>query len=65
MKLKNAWGQESLYTINKTITPGGGLEAGKKYQMIVTKSDKEDNGIEFSCNVTNGWTSVDIPTSFQ
>lgn len=65
LKLKNAWGQESSYTINETITPGGGLEAGKRYQMTVTKSDKEDKGIEFSCNVTNGWTSVNIPTSFQ
>lgn len=66
LKLKNAWGQElPTYTINESITPEGGFVAGKRYQMIVTKIDKEDNGIQFSCKVTTGWTSVDIPTSFQ
>lgn len=71
LKIKNVWKNENgeeiyveeiPYTLNKTITPTGGFVAGKKYQLTVTKTDK---GVEFVCELSSGWTSVDVPTDFE
>ena len=64
--VENAWGEDAQFTIDLSTTenalaPAGGFQAGKRYEMKVSKGDK---GIGFSYNLVP-WTQKNVEMEFN
>lgn len=62
LTIVNAWGQEAQVGITgQKLQPTGGFEAGKRYEMVISKNDKD---ITFTCNV-EAWENKNVDMEFN
>lgn len=61
LTIVNAWDEEIPFSIEKTLKPEGGFLAGNRYELIISKTDKD---IIFEASLQN-WTSKDITLDFN
>lgn len=61
LTIVNAWDEEIPFSIEKTLNPEGGFLAGNRYELIISKTDKD---IIFEASLQN-WTSKDITLDFN